>query len=130
MKPPKEALLDRFLRYVKIDTRSDENSESCPSTARQWDLLRLVHEELQALGLKDASIDENGYVFATVPSNLPPEHAARVPVIGFIAHVDTAPAITGTGVKPHVHRNYKGGDIKLPGDTGQVIKVAEYPNLE
>lgn len=130
MKPPKEALLDRFLRYVKIDTRSDENSESCPSTARQWDLLRLLHEELQALGLKDASIDENGYVFATVPSNLPAEHAARVPVIGFIAHADTAPAVTGTNVKPHVHRSYKGGDIRLPGDTGQVIKVSEYPNLE
>jgi tripeptide aminopeptidase len=130
MNAPKEALLDRFLRYVKIDTRSDENSTSCPSTAKQWDLLRLLHEELQGLGLKDASIDENGYVFATVPSNLPPEHAAKVPVVGFIAHVDTAPAITGTNVKPHVHRGYKGGDIKLPGDTGQTIKVSEYPNLE
>jgi tripeptide aminopeptidase len=130
MNAPKEALLDRFLRYVKIDTRSDENSTSCPSTAKQWDLLRLLHEELLGLGLKGATIDENGYVFATVPSNLPPEHAARVPVVGFIAHVDTAPAITGTHVKPHVHRNYAGGDITLPGGTGQVIKVSEYPNLE
>jgi tripeptide aminopeptidase len=130
MNAPKEALLDRFLRYVKIDTRSDENSTSCPSTAKQWDLLRLLHEELLGLGLKDATIDENGYVFATVPSNLPPEHAARVPVVGFIAHVDTATAITGTNVKPQVHRNYQGGDIKVPGDTGQVIKVSEYPNLE
>jgi tripeptide aminopeptidase len=130
MKAPTEALLDRFLRYVKIDTRSDENSTSCPSTAKQWDLLRLLHEELLALGLMDATIDDNGYVFATVPSNLPPEHAALVPVIGFLAHVDTAPAITGTNVKPHVHKNYQGGDIKLPGDTGQVIKVSEYPNLE
>ncbi|HET6348496.1 MAG TPA: peptidase T [Candidatus Krumholzibacteria bacterium] len=130
MKAPKEALLDRFLRYVKIDTRSDENSSSCPSTAKQWDLLRLLHEELLGLGLKDAGIDENGYVFATVPSNLPPEHAARVPVVGYLAHVDTAPAITGTNVKPHVHKNYQGGDIKLPGTTGQVIKSSEYPNLE
>ncbi len=130
MNAPKEALLDRFLRYVKIDTRSDENSTSCPSTAKQWDLLRLLHEELLALGLMSATIDENGYVFATVPSNLPAEHAARVPVIGFLAHADTAPAVTGTNVKPQVHRNYQGGDITLPGSTGQVIKVSEYPNLE
>lgn len=130
MNAPKEALLDRFLRYVKIDTKSDENSTSCPSTAKQWDLLRLLHEELLGLGLKDASIDENGYVFATVPSNLPPEQASTVPIVGFIAHVDTSPAITGTNVKPHVHPNYKGGDIVLPGNTGQLIKVSEYPNLE
>jgi len=130
MNAPKEALLDRFLRYVRIDTRSDENSTSCPSTAKQWDLLRLLHEELLGMGVKDATIDENGYVFATIPSNLPPEDAARVPVVGFIAHVDTAPAITGTNVQPHVHKNYQGGDIKLPGTTGQAIQVSEYPNLE
>jgi len=130
MNAPKEALLDRFLRYVKIDTRSDENSTSCPSTAKQWDLLRLLHEELLGMGLKDATIDENGYVFATVPSNLPPEHAALVPVVGFLAHADTAPAVTGTNVKPHVHKGYNGGDITLPGTTGQVIRVADYPNLE
>lgn len=130
MKPPKEALLDRFLRYVKIDTRSDENSTTCPSTPKQWDLLRLLHEELLGLGLKDATIDENGYVFATVPSSLPPDQAARVPVVAFLAHVDTAPAITGTNVKPIVHKNYQGGDIPLPGDPAQVIHAAEYPNLE
>ena len=130
MNAPKEALLDRFLRYVKIDTKSDENSTSCPSTAKQWDLLRLLHEELLGLGLSSATIDENGYVFATVPSNLPAEHAAKVPVIGFLAHADTAPAVTGTNVKPHVHKNYQGGDITLPGTTGQIIKVSEYPNLE
>ena len=130
MKPPKEPLLDRFLRYVKIDTRSDENSTTCPSTPKQWDLLRLLHEELLGLGLKDASIDENGYVFATVPSNLPPEQADKVPVIGFLAHVDTAPAVTGTNVKPVVHRNYQGGDIALPGDPSQVIHPSDYPNLE
>jgi tripeptide aminopeptidase len=130
MNAPKEALLDRFLRYVKIDTRSDENSTSCPSTAKQWDLSRMLHEELLGMGLADATIDENGYVFATVPTNLPADQAARVPVVGFIAHVDTAPAITGTNVKPHVHPNYKGGDIALPGNTGQVIRTSDYPNLE
>lgn len=130
MRPPKEPLLDRFLRYVKIDTRSDENSSACPSTAKQWDLLRLLHEELLAIGLKDATIDENGYVFATVPSNLPPEQTTKVPIVGFIAHVDTAPSITGTNVKPIVHRNYQGGDIALPGDATQVIRTKEYPNLE
>jgi len=130
MRPPKEALLDRFLRYVKIDTRSDENSKTCPSTEKQWDLLRLLHEELLGLGLKDASIDENGYVFATVPSNLPPDQAQRVPVVAFLAHADTAPSITGTGVKPIVHRKYAGGEIVLPGAPNQVIRPSEYPNLE
>lgn len=130
MKPPKESLLDRFLRYVRIDTRSDENSTQCPSTARQWDLLRLLHDELLDLGLKDVSIDDNGYVFATVPSNLPPEQADKIPVVGFLAHVDTSPAITGTNVKPIVHKNYQGGDIALPGDPSQVIHPSEYPNLE
>jgi tripeptide aminopeptidase len=130
MKPSREPLLDRFLRYVRIDTRSDENSTQCPSTARQWDLLRLLHEELLSLGLKDASIDDNGYVFATVPSNLPPEQADKIPVIGFLAHVDTSPAITGTNVKPVVHKNYQGGDIALQGDPSQVIHASEYPNLE
>jgi tripeptide aminopeptidase len=130
MKPSKEPLIERFLRYVKIDTRSDENSTQFPSTARQWDLLRLLHEELLGLGLKDATLDDNGYVFATVPSNLPPEQAAGIPVIGFLAHVDTSPAITGTNVKPIVHKNYQGGDIVLPGDITQIIHPTEYPNLE
>jgi tripeptide aminopeptidase len=130
MNPPKEALLDRFLRYVRIDTRSDEDSKTFPSTDKQWDLLRLLHEELLGLGLKDTTLDEHGYVFATIPSNLPPEHALKVPVIGFIAHVDTSPAVTGTNVKPVVHRNYQGGDIVLPGDPTQVIHTSDYPNLE
>ncbi len=130
MNPPKEPLLERFLRYVKIDTRSEEDSKTFPSTEKQWDLLRLLHEELLGLGLKDTTLDEHGYVFATVPSNLPPEHAMKVPVIGFIAHVDTSPAVTGTNVKPVVHRNYQGGDIVLPGDPTKVIHPSEYPNLE
>jgi tripeptide aminopeptidase len=130
MKAPKESVLDRFLRYVKIETRSEEDSKTFPSTDKQWDLLRLLHEELLGMGLKDVTIDEHGYVFATVPSNLPPEHAMKVPVIGFISHVDTSPAITGTNVKPQVHKNYQGGDIVLPGDHTQVIHASEYPNLE
>jgi tripeptide aminopeptidase len=130
LNPPKQSLLERFERYVQIDTKSDENSETCPSTEKQWDLLRLLHKELQELGVSDASIDDNGYVFGTVPSNLSDEDTAKVPVIGFIAHVDTSPAVTGTGVKPIVHENYQGGDIVLPGDPTQVILASEYPNLE
>lgn len=128
--PPKESVLDRFRRYVQIDTQSDEDSESVPSTAKQLDLLKLLHKELLELGVDDASIDENGYVFGTVPSNLPPEKAKKVPVVGFIAHADTSPAVTGEGVKPVVHKNYQGGDISLPGDPTQVILASEYPNLE
>jgi len=128
--PPKESALDRFRRYVQIDTQSDEDSESVPSTAKQLDLLKLLHKELLELGVDDASIDENGYVFGTVPSNLSPEQTKKVPVVGFIAHADTSPAVSGEGVKPVVHKNYQGGDISLPGDPAQVILASEYPNLE
>jgi len=128
--PPKTTVLDRFLRYVAIDTQSLEDSESYPSTAKQLDLLRLLADELKALGVKDATIDEHGYVTGTLPATLPSVPAARVPAIGFIAHVDTSPAITGAGVKPVIHKNYRGGDIVLPGDTSQVISTKEYPNLE
>jgi tripeptide aminopeptidase len=130
LRPPREPLIDRFLRYVRIDTRSDEDSETCPSTEKQWDLLRLLHEELVALGAADVSIDDHGYVFATVPSTLTPAQTEKIPVVGFLAHVDTAPVVSGTGVKPIVHRDYQGGDIALPGDPAQVISPAEYPNLE
>ncbi len=128
--PPKVNLFERFERYVQIDTKSDESSETCPSTENQWDLLRLLHKELLELGVSDASIDDNGYVFGTIPSNLSEEDTAKVPVIGFLAHVDTSPAVTGTNVMPIVHKNYQGGDIVLPGDTTQIILASEYPNLE
>jgi tripeptide aminopeptidase len=128
--PPTESVLDRFKRYVQIDTRSDEESESVPSTAKQLDLLKLLHQELLELGVEDATIDDNGYVFGTVPSNLSSHDTAAVPVVGFIAHADTSPAVTGEGVKPVVHQNYQGGDIALPGDSAQVIRTSEYPNLE
>lgn len=128
--PPRESLLERFKRYVQIDTRSEEDSEAVPSTPVQFDLLRLLQKELLELGVKDASIDDKGYVYGTVPSNLTEEETTKVPVIGFIAHADTTPSVTGTGVKPVVHADYRGGDITLPGDSSQVIRVSEYPNLE
>jgi len=128
----KQSALDRFLRYAKIDTQSKDDSESYPSTQKQFDLLHLLLGELKELGLRDASIDRYGYVMATLPSNLPPSHPARsrVPVIGFVAHVDTSPSASGAGVKPQVIRNYRGGDIVLPGDTSVVIREAENPELK
>jgi tripeptide aminopeptidase len=125
-----ETALDRFLRYAKIDTQSKEESETYPSTAKQRVLLNLLLNELQALGLKDAAIDEYGYVTATLPSNLPAGHPAtgKVPVIGLIAHVDTSPSASGEDVKPQVI-TYNGGDIVLPGDPSVVIRASENPAL-
>jgi tripeptide aminopeptidase len=130
LKPAKESVLDRFERYVKIDTRSNEDSDTYPSTKKQWDLLNLLVDELKALGVSDAAVDKFGYVTATIPSNLDPAETNSVPTIGFLAHVDTSPAVTGTDVKPVVHRNYQGGDIVLPGDPTQIISPSDYPNLE
>lgn len=128
--PPQESVLDRFRRYVKIDTQSEEDSDRFPSTEKQLVLCRMLLDELKALGVEDASMDEYGYVFGTIPSNLPKKEAEKVPAIGFLAHVDTSPAAPGAGVKPVVHANYQGGDITLPGDSSQVIRVKEYPNLK
>ncbi|UCH84492.1 MAG: peptidase T [Candidatus Latescibacterota bacterium] len=130
LNPPKETVLDRFLRYVKIDTQSQEDAESYPSTAKQLDLLRLLADELKDLGVSDAAIDQYGYVTGTIPANLPGDTGQTVPTIGFIAHADTSPAVSGTNVKPVVHENYRGGDIVLPGDPARIIKTSEYPNLE
>jgi len=126
-----ETALEKFLRYARIDTQSAEDSESYPSTDKQWQLLNLLAAELKELGLGDASIDEHGYVMATVPSNLPPDHPAkeRVPTIGFIAHVDTSPSASGKDVKPQVFE-YKGGDVTLPGDESVVIRESENPELK
>ena len=128
----KESVLDRLLRYVKIDTQSQDDATSYPSTAKQFDLLKPLVGELQALGLKDASIDTYGYVTATLPGNLPASHPAfgKVPAIGFIAHVDTSPSTSGANVKPQIIKEYKGGDIVLPGDTSVVIRVSENPELK
>lgn len=117
---------ERFIRYAKIDTQSDPESPSCPSTEKQKDLSRLLVEELKQMGIKDAELDEHGYVYATIESNT----TKSVPVLCFCSHVDTAPDCTGTNVKPVVHKNYDGKDIVLPGDSSQVIKVSEHPELK
>ena len=120
-----DTVLDRFLRYVVVDTQSDPDSPAQPSTEKQKDLARILVAELQAIGLTDAHLDEHGYVYATLASN----SDKTVPVICFCSHMDTAPDFTGTGVKPQVVRNYSGGDIRLPADPQQVIRVAENPAL-
>lgn len=113
--------LDRFLRYATIDTRADDASKTCPSTPGQWTLLRLLADELRALGVEDASLDANGYLMATIPATA----AADVPVIGLIAHVDTSPEVSGAGVKPIVHAAWDGGDIVLPDDPSAVLRASE-----
>ena len=124
-----QQLLDRFLRYVKVDTRSDEASESSPTTEKQKDLSRMLVEELKALGCEDAAMTEWGYVFATVPSNIPEGHpaAGKVPTIGLIAHVDTYFGTSGKDVKPQIITNYAGDDIVINPDL--TLKVADHPNL-
>ena len=117
---------ERFLRYVKIDTQSSHTSTTYPSTEKQKDLGRLLVKELQEIGIADAHLDEFGYVYATVPSNT----TKTVPVICFCAHMDTSPDVTGKDVKPQIVRNYQGGDIALPGDPSQVIRVADNPALK
>jgi len=116
---------ERFIRYVQIDTQSDPESKTYPSTEKQKDLGRLLVKELQEIGITDAGMDEFGYVYATIPSNT----AKKVPVIFFCAHMDTAPDCSGKGVRPIVHRNYDGGDLVLPDDPTQVISSREHPYL-
>ena len=119
-----ENLLDRFLRYVAVDTQSDENSESQPSTEKQLVLLEMLRDELRVLGL-EAELDQWGYVMATLPSNL--DHKA--PAIGFIAHVDSSPDASGKDVKAQIIRDYDGGDIELKGVPGLALRVADFPEL-
>jgi tripeptide aminopeptidase len=119
-------VLDRFLRYVAYDTQSDEASTTYPSTDKQLVLLRELAVELAALGLADAAIDEFGYVMATIPATT---QKAGVPVIGFIAHVDTSPEMPGANVRPIVHRGYDGRDLVLPDDPTAVLRLAENPAL-
>ncbi len=118
-------LLDRFCRYVRVDTQADEASTTYPSTPGQLELGRMLTEELRALGLRDAAQDEHGIVLATIPATV--GHSA--PPIAWIAHVDTSPETTGRNVKPIVHRNYDGGDIVLPGDPSKVLRPADNPDL-
>ena len=125
----KQTVVERFLRYVTIDTQSKEDVDTIPSTKKQFDLARLLVEELKELGLQDARVDENCYVYATLPNNLPDALAQKVPVIGLISHMDTSPAVSGANVNPIMHKNYQGGDIVLPNDTSQVISVEKNPRL-
>ena len=119
-------VLDRFLRYVRYDTQSSETSTTFPSTDKQLILLRALTDELRAIGLADASIDEYGYVMATVPATT---KKAGVPTIGFLAHVDTSPEMPGAGVAPIVHRGYDGRDLVLPDDPTVVLRVHDIPAL-
>ncbi len=117
---------ERFLRYVVIDTQSDPASPTCPSTEKQTNLGRLLAAELKAMGLRDAHLDDYGYVYATIPANT----GKQVPVICFCSHMDTSPDCSGKDVKPQIVRNYRGGDIALPGDPTQIIRAAEHPALK
>jgi tripeptide aminopeptidase len=127
----RESALDRFLRYVRIDTQSAEDVAQVPSTRKQLDLARLLVKELKALGIKRVTLDAHGYVMATIPANLPRDHLARgkVPRVGLIAHLDTSPSASGAGVKPQV-LTYRGGDLRLPGNPEVVIRVRENPELK
>lgn len=120
------SVLDRFLKYVTIDTQSDPYSPGCPSTEKQKDLGRLLVKELLELGISDAELDEYGYVYATVPANTDKE----VPVLCFCSHMDTSPDCSGERVKPLIHKNYQGANIVLPDDPSVVLRVADHPDLK
>ncbi|MEN3347942.1 MAG: tripeptide aminopeptidase [Bradyrhizobium sp.] len=121
----KHTVTERFLRYVVIDTQSDPDSPTCPSTEKQKNLGRLLVAELQAMGVSDAHLDAHGYVYATIPATTD----KTVPVICFCSHMDTSPDCTGKDVRPQIVRNYRGGDIVLPADPTQVIRAAEHEAL-
>jgi tripeptide aminopeptidase len=128
VKPPTESAMDRFLRYVKFDTQSQEDQTTTPSTRKQLNLANLLAKELNALGAQNVRVSEFGIVYATVAGNLADN--SKVPVIGFIAHMDTSPAVSGENVNPIIHKNYQGGDITLPKDPTQVITVEKNPVLK
>jgi tripeptide aminopeptidase len=127
-KPPKETAMERFLRYVKIDTQSAEDQNTVPSTRKQLNLANLLAQELKDLGAQNVRVSEFGIVYASLPGNLPDN--SKTPVIGFIAHMDTSPAVSGENVNAVIHKNYQGGDIVLPKDPTQVITVAKTPVLK
>jgi len=128
VKPTTESAMDRFLRYVKIDTQSQEDQTTTPSTRKQLNLANLLAKELTGLGAQNVRVSEFGIVYATVPGNLADN--SKVPVIGFIAHMDTSPAVSGENVNAVIHKNYQGGDITLPKDPTQVILVEKTPALK
>ncbi|WP_144669609.1 peptidase T [Dokdonia sp. Hel_I_53] len=122
----KEALLNRFISYVTIDTESDPASETTPSTEKQWDLANKLKQELELMGMEEVSIDENAYVMATLPSNVSHE----VPVIGFVAHFDTTPDFTGKNVQPQIWKNYDGGDLMLNKEQNIVLSPDYFDDLK
>jgi tripeptide aminopeptidase len=122
-----KSVADKLMRYVRVDTQSDPESSTFPSTEKQKDLSRMLVEELKNMGVSDAEMDEWGYVFATIPSNSTKEN---IPTVCFCSHVDTAPDCSGTHVKPILHKNYQGQDIILPDDPSQVITTKEHPYLK
>ena len=128
MQPPKSPsrVVERFLEYVTFDTQSKEGVEEYPSTPGQLVLLKRLADDLRALGVKDVEMDEHGYVFATIPET---SKKRDVPVIGFLAHVDTSPEMSGTDVRPIVHKDYRGGDIVLPDDRAIVLRPTDHPAL-
>lgn len=121
----KERILERFLKYVKIDTQSDDSSETFPSTQKQYDLANVLLQELKELGLADAQIDENGYVTATLPANT----SKSIPVIGFISHMDTSPDMSGTNINPKIIEHYHGQDIELDKANDVILSTKEFPEL-
>ncbi len=122
----KHTAKERFLHYVTIDTQSDPNSPTCPSTEKQKNLGKVLVKELLDMGISDAHLDEHGYVYATIPANTD----KKVPVICFCSHMDTSPDCSGEGVKPMIHANYKGQDLVLPDDKSVVIRMNEHPDLK
>jgi tripeptide aminopeptidase len=121
-----EKILKRFLKYISIDTQSDENSIVCPSTSKQFDLLNILYTELNEIGLQEVTLDEKGYLMATLPSNI----AQEVPVIGFLAHVDTSPDMPGNNVSPTIINNYSGEDIVLNKEKNLVLSTREFSELK
>ncbi len=121
----KQELIERFIRYAKVNTQSDPESSTCPSTQGQWELARMLVEELKSIGMEDVTVDENGYVMATLPANTD----KNVPVIGFLAHMDTAPEFTGANVNPQIIEQYDGGDIVLNKEQGIILSPNDFPEL-
>ncbi|USD82717.1 peptidase T [Bacillus safensis] len=122
----KEEMIQRFTSYVQVDTQSDADKESCPSTDGQLNLARQLVEEMKSIGIQEVTMDENGYVMGTIPSNTDKD----VPTIGFLAHIDTATDFTGKNVKPQIHENYQGGNITLNEDLHIVLSPQQFPNLQ
>src|SRR5690554_7219426 len=119
-------VMDRFLKYVKIETTSDENSNTVPSTKNQLEFAKTLGDELKSIGLKDVSVDDNGYVMATLPSNMEKD----VPTIGFIAHMDTSPDMSGKNVNPKIIESYNGENIVLNKEKNIILSVEDFPDIK